>query len=152
MLWLHGHYGSRLEAAFDWILHSRWDRDLLRSDDLLLFRVYGSGVQAGAESGGERAERRAGQFAAGAYPGLMWIFGAIAVGLAVVTLTTGLCNLYAGVALRRRRHRIFVMVMAVLNCLAAPYGTVLGIFTLLVLQRPAAKELFAGAVVGPVIL
>jgi|SRR6185437_10866283 len=85
-------------------------------------------------------------------PGLMWIFGAIAVGLAVVTLTTGLCNLYAGVALRRRRHRIFVMVMAVLNCLAAPYGTVLGIFTLLVLQRPAAKELFAGAVVGPVIL
>lgn len=77
-------------------------------------------------------------------PGLMWVFGAIALGLAVVTLTTGLCNLYAGVSLRQRRHRIFVIVMAVLNCLAAPYGTVLGIFTLLVLQRPAAKELFAG--------
>jgi hypothetical protein len=33
--------------------------------------------------------------------------------------------------------------MAALNCLAMPYGTVLGIFTFLVLQRTAAKEMFA---------
>jgi hypothetical protein len=32
--------------------------------------------------------------------------------------------------------------MAALSCLAIPYGTVLGIFTFMVLQRPAARAIF----------
>jgi hypothetical protein len=49
----------------------------------------------------------------------------------------------AGLWLRSFRNRLFIQVIAALSCLAIPYGTVLGIFTFLVLQRPAAKQVFS---------
>jgi len=75
--------------------------------------------------------------------GLLYTIGAIVIAVALVTLVGGSCVLYAGLALRKHEKRTFVLVMAALNCLAVPYGTVLGIFTFLVLQRAEAKEIFA---------
>ena len=40
-----------------------------------------------------------------------------------------------------RRHT-FCMVMAALSCLFMPFGTILGIFTLIVLSKPEVRELF----------
>jgi hypothetical protein len=70
------------------------------------------------------------------------LVGAVLATVMLVILTSGLLLLYAGLALRRRKHYTFLLVMAALSCMAIPYGTLLGIFTFIVLQRPAAKVLF----------
>ena len=81
-------------------------------------------------------------------PGLLGVILVVVIVAALATLVTGAFMLYAGVALRRRQHRVLILVMAGLSCLSLPYGTVLGIFTLMVMQRPAAKEIF-GVVEAP---
>ena len=45
--------------------------------------------------------------------------------------------------LARRRHYQFCLVMAAVECIFMPFGTVLGVFTILVLMRESAKSLFA---------
>jgi hypothetical protein len=35
--------------------------------------------------------------------------------------------------------------MAAIACMLMPFGTVLGVFTIIVLMRPSVKELFAAA-------
>ena len=48
-------------------------------------------------------------------------------------------NLLSGLFLRTRRHRTFSMVIAVINCLHFPIGTMLGVFTLIVLSRESVQ-------------
>jgi len=60
-----------------------------------------------------------------------------------------LCTYLAGRYLRRKEHRTFCFVVAGLNCLWVPIGTALGVFTILVLQRPAVARLFSGSVAPP---
>lgn len=55
---------------------------------------------------------------------------------------SGVMNLLSGLFLRARRHRTFSMVVAALNCLHIPFGTVLGIFTLVVLSRESVCQLY----------
>jgi len=50
--------------------------------------------------------------------------------------------LVSAAMLKRRRRRIFCMVVAAMLCLFHPFGTVLGVFTLLVLARPSVKDAF----------
>lgn len=51
-------------------------------------------------------------------------------------------NLLSGMFLRRRRHRTFSMAIAVINCLHIPLGTILGVFTLVVLGRESVRKLY----------
>ena len=48
----------------------------------------------------------------------------------------------SGLAESRRKHYTFCFVMACVECLSVPFGTVLGVFTILVLNRASVKELF----------
>jgi hypothetical protein len=48
----------------------------------------------------------------------------------------------AGRCLQRHRGYIFCMVMAALSCLQIPLGSVLGVFTILVLCRPGVRVFF----------
>ncbi|MDB6113020.1 MAG: hypothetical protein JWR69_4770 [Pedosphaera sp.] len=57
--------------------------------------------------------------------------------------------LYAGRCLAQRKHYTFCLVVAALTCLMFPFGTVLGIFTLIVLQRPRVQELFQAPKLAP---
>ena len=67
-----------------------------------------------------------------------------AVGCAIVLLGWSLAavTLYAGHCISQRKHRMFCMVVAGISCLFIPYGTILGVFTLLVLQRPSVRDIF----------
>jgi hypothetical protein len=38
---------------------------------------------------------------------------------------------------------LFIQIISGLNCLFIPYGTILGVFTLVVLSRPQAKVFFS---------
>jgi hypothetical protein len=50
--------------------------------------------------------------------------------------------LIAGKKLKARRNRIFCMVVAGLECIFMPFGTILGIFTLLLLNRESVRRAF----------
>jgi hypothetical protein len=54
------------------------------------------------------------------------------------------CVAYAGRCLGQRRNYTFCMVMAGVACLFMPFGTILGVFTIIVLVRPSVKALFNG--------
>lgn len=68
---------------------------------------------------------------------------------AVVLLGAGyaILQFLAAYWITRHRARVYLFVVAALNCIGIPYGTVLGIFTFMVLQRPAAKQLFIASAV-----
>ncbi|HLX71993.1 MAG TPA: hypothetical protein VKV04_20450 [Verrucomicrobiae bacterium] len=51
---------------------------------------------------------------------------------------------YAGHCLARRKHYTFCIVMAGISCMFMPFGTLLGIFSIVVLLRPSVKALFNG--------
>jgi len=53
------------------------------------------------------------------------------------------CLAYAGRCLGQRKNYIFCMVMAAISCMFMPFGTILGVFTIIVLIRPTAKALFS---------
>ena len=50
--------------------------------------------------------------------------------------------IYSGYCLRVRRHWLFSNIVAGFACLWVPLGTVLGVFTLIVLQRESVKALY----------
>ena len=57
-------------------------------------------------------------------------------------LLTG-CIALVGHAIRKRRWWNFCYVVSILMCPSFPLGTALGIFSLIVLNKPEAKEMFA---------
>lgn len=61
----------------------------------------------------------------------------------VLSMAAGVLNVLSGMFLRRRRHRVYSMVVAGLNCVQFPFGTVLGVFTLVVLARESVRDLYA---------
>lgn len=53
-------------------------------------------------------------------------------------------NLIAGRALQTRNHYVLCLVTAGLNCLVVPLGTLLGIFSLVLLTDTSVRPLFEG--------
>jgi hypothetical protein len=62
--------------------------------------------------------------------------------LALWCMACAILNLLSGIFLRVRKHRTFSFVVAGINCLQIPIGTVLGIFTIVVLTRDSVRELY----------
>ena len=54
----------------------------------------------------------------------------------------------AGKRLQQHRSWMFCLVIAGLECIFMPFGTVLGVFTIIVLMRESVKELFGVNVGG----
>ena len=61
---------------------------------------------------------------------------------AVWFVTSGVLNVISGLCLRARNGRTFSLVVAGINCLHIPLGTVLGVFTIIVLIRDSVRELY----------
>ncbi len=59
--------------------------------------------------------------------------------------TLAICLIISGRNLTHRRRYKFCFVIACISCAFTPFGTVLGVFTIIVLTRPAVKELFGEA-------
>jgi hypothetical protein len=71
-----------------------------------------------------------------------WFLVVFAAGWIVVGLATAACVLLAARYLKERTHYTFCTVIAGVCCVFMPFGTVLGVFSLIVLLRPSVKELF----------
>ena len=71
-----------------------------------------------------------------------WFFiGCGSAGLALGWLD-GILTILSGRGLARQRGRTFSLVVAGLNCLYVPLGTILGVFTFIVLMRPGVQALY----------
>ncbi len=68
----------------------------------------------------------------------------------VILIALGLCNIFCGKCLVQRRNKLFVQIIAGLNCLNMPLGTALGAFTFIVLTRPSVSTQFDST--GPLIV
>lgn len=52
------------------------------------------------------------------------------------------CIIYSGTLLRKQRRHLFSFVMACIECIFIPFGTVLGIFTIIVLSKESVKGIY----------
>jgi hypothetical protein len=60
----------------------------------------------------------------------LWFFGSLVL------------NLISAFFIRVRKNRTFSLVVAAINCLHIPLGTVLGVFTIIVLIRQSVSEVY----------
>ena len=74
-----------------------------------------------------------------------WLFVAMAAMWIVAALTFAVCVVLAGRFLARRTHYTFCFIIAALSCAFMPFGTILGVFTIVVLVRPSVRQLFEAA-------
>ena len=72
-----------------------------------------------------------------------WIFIIIGAVLMVFGWAFALCVILAGRYLARQVRYMFCMVIGAIECIFMPFGTVLGVFTIVVLARPSVKKMFA---------
>jgi hypothetical protein len=80
--------------------------------------------------------------AGGPPPELGWIFIVLGGGLSFLIWSLAACTLFAAYNLSKKRRYLFCFVIACLSCASIPLGTILGVFTIVVLARPGVKELF----------
>ncbi len=71
-----------------------------------------------------------------------WFFVAFGTFFILAGWTFAVFVLITGRFTARRKHYTFCFVVACIECIFLPFGTVLGVFTILVLSRPSVKQLF----------
>ena len=75
-------------------------------------------------------------------PFIGWILTIAGGSMMLLGWAFAICLIMAGRFIAKQKHYIFCLVMASLNCLFMPFGTVLGVFTIVVLMRPPVKAMF----------
>jgi len=73
---------------------------------------------------------------------LGWLFIALGATFIIVGWTVAVLILLAGRFLAHYSHYMFCFVVAMIECLFMPFGTVLGVFSIIVLMRPSVKSIF----------
>jgi hypothetical protein len=78
-----------------------------------------------------------------------WIFICVAGFISLIMLSLAGLKLYAGYCLGQRKAYMYCFVIACLTCIHMPLGTLLGVFTIIVLNRPSVKDMFYGGAASP---
>ena len=73
---------------------------------------------------------------------LGWIFLVLGLFLFLLGIAMAICVLIAGRCLSRRKCYSFALVIACIECLFIPFGTIVGVFTIIALSRESLKRLF----------
>ena len=71
------------------------------------------------------------------------IFQWLYVVCGVLLLVGGIANLLSGLWIRARKNRAFSLVVAGIDCIQIPFGTALGVLTIIVLMRDSVRETYA---------
>ena len=74
-----------------------------------------------------------------------WILAIVGSLLFLLGVAIAICILIAGRSLAKRTGYWFALVVACIECLFIPFGTILGVFTIVVLSRESVKALFSTA-------
>jgi uncharacterized membrane protein len=76
---------------------------------------------------------------------LGWVFILLGALFFLAGVTMAICVLIAGRSLAFCKRYSFAIVMACIECLFIPFGTILGVFTIVVLSRESVRPLFSKA-------
>ncbi len=71
------------------------------------------------------------------------IFALVGISISAISLGIGLAAIKSGRNLTRLNARTFSFVFACIICAFMPFGTLLGVFTLIVLSRDSVQRMFA---------
>ncbi|QJD68396.1 hypothetical protein HG421_12230 [Xanthomonas campestris pv. badrii] len=74
-----------------------------------------------------------------------WFFVVFAAAFICCGLTLAGFIAYAGRCIAQRRRHLLCLIVAGISCSFMPFGTVVGVFTLVILLRPQVKALFGPA-------
>ena len=72
-----------------------------------------------------------------------WIFVGLGLVLFLLGIAMAICILIAGRCLSARKGYTFALVVACIECLFIPFGTILGTFTIVALSRESVRTLFS---------
>jgi len=75
-----------------------------------------------------------------------WIFVIMGSMFILFGWAISICIIVAGRKLKHRKSRMYCMVVAGIECMFMPFGTVLGVFTLIALNKESVQEIFAQVV------
>lgn len=75
---------------------------------------------------------------------LGWVFGSIGVVIMLFCLLLGFLSIKTGRNIHKRRNRMFCIVVDAILCLMVPFGTIVGIFGLILMTRPEIEAEFTG--------
>jgi len=73
---------------------------------------------------------------------LGWTFAVLGSLLFVIGVVMAITILMAGRSLALRKRYTFAFIIACIECLFFPFGTILGVFTIVTLSRESVKALF----------
>ena len=76
-------------------------------------------------------------------PFLGWLIVIIASAFILIGGVLAVTIIIAGRRLRQRRSYNFCFVLACVECILMPFGTVLGVFTIILLHKDSVRQLFA---------
>jgi hypothetical protein len=71
-----------------------------------------------------------------------WFLGAMGFAIFLFTAALAAAKLRTAFCIKRRSSRTFCMVVAGISCLGIPYGTILGVFSFIVLGRDSVAPAF----------
>ena len=74
-----------------------------------------------------------------------WFFVAFGLAFSTALATIAVLKYLAARAIRDRRSKTLCLIIAAITCLGVPYGTALGVLTLIVLSRPSVSAMFEAA-------
>ena len=78
-------------------------------------------------------------------PALGWIMAAFAGAFILIGWASAISLFFTARFITRRKHHLFCLVISGIACLNIPLGTILGVFSFIILLRPTVKELFGVA-------
>jgi hypothetical protein len=71
-----------------------------------------------------------------------YLFAAVGAVFVLFGETLAILTIYSGTRIRKRQKYMFSFVVACILCIFIPFGTALGVFTIIVLSRESVKKLY----------
>ncbi|HTX16887.1 MAG TPA: hypothetical protein VMD77_16410 [Candidatus Baltobacteraceae bacterium] len=73
---------------------------------------------------------------------IAWLLGGVGLAIFLALIVMAGLKLAAAFCIKKRKSRVFCMVVAAIECLEIPYGTLIGVCTFIVLDRDSVIRLF----------
>ena len=71
-----------------------------------------------------------------------WLFFVVGLVFFLIGQVVSICIIVSGRFLAKKKRYLFSFILGCIECAFVPFGTVLGVFTIIVLSRESVKELY----------
>ena len=74
--------------------------------------------------------------------GFMTVFISVMIISLLFAIVLGIAKIYSSKFLKQRKNRTFCIVISCLECFSVPYGALLGVLSIIVLNRSSVKNIY----------